>query len=554
MLCLFVRLLKGVISMLTVSTALKLEQFKGAKLVAGHRGAQNVINWVHIVGVPDAAQWLNGGELVLTTAINIPEGEEAQRAYLRALGEKGVSALALAVGRYLPEIPAYMREQADECGLPLIEIPYEARFVDVAKTTNEQITQENMVMVQRALSINSELTQLVLDGGDLKQLASTLADLIGHSISIENERFEALASANISPVDEARRYTLLEGRTNPHLVQALHDRGILQQIQETRRPVFIPRIPEVGLEMERILAPIVVHGDIYGYAWVIADKRPLSALDQMALESAATIAALMMLYQEAVQSAEASLKGSLLAQLIDGTGGRDAVLMDQSMRFGVDLNQPFYLLVLEMSSRKSSELLQMYRRVHRLVTVYEWALVAGQFAGQIVLLAQADNAIESISERIHNHANGQALRIGVSGEHHSASQVALAYQQAIEALFIYQRLGMKDRTAYFDQLGYLHALYYAGAESLKHNALAPRVRKLLDEQQADLFHTLEVYLDCGSNGVQTAKRLHIHRSTLNYRLERIRELCACDLSDPQTCTNLQITLKLLRLFALNITG
>lgn len=537
--------------MLTVASALQLDQFKGAKLVAGQQGQHNVINWVHIVGVPDAAQWLNGGELVLTTAINIPEGEAEQCAYLRALAEKGVSALALAVGRYLPEIPAYMREEADKSGLPLIEIPYEARFVDVAKTTNEQITQENMVMVQRALSINSELTQLVLDGGDLKQLASTLADLIGHSISIENERFEALASANISPVDEARRYTLLEGRTNPHLVQALHDRGIIQQLQDTRRPVFIPRIPEVGLEMERILAPIVVHGDIYGYAWVIADKRPLSALDQMALESAATIAALMMLYQEAVHSAEASLKGSLLAQLIDGTGRRDAVLMDQSMRFGVDLNQPFYLLVLEMPSRKSSELLQMYRRVHRLVMVYEWALVAGQFAGQIVLLAQADNPIETISERIHNHANGQSLRIGISGEHQSANRVALAYQQAIETLFIHRRLGMKDHTAYFDNLGYLHALYHAGAESIKHNALAPKLRKLLDEHQADLFHTLEAYLDSGSNGVQTAKRLHIHRSTLNYRLERIREITGCDLSDPQTGMNLQITLKLLRLFALD---
>ena len=47
------------------------------------------------------------------------------------------------------------------------------------------------------------------------------------------------------------------------------------------------------------------------------------------------------------------------------------------------------------------------------------------------------------------------------------------------------------------------------------------LRKLLDEQQADLFHTLETYLDEGGNGVQTAETLHIHRSTLNYRLARI---------------------------------
>jgi DNA-binding PucR family transcriptional regulator len=74
------------------------------------------------------------------------------------------------------------------------------------------------------------------------------------------------------------------------------------------------------------------------------------------------------------------------------------------------------------------------------------------------------------------------------------------------------------------------------------------VRKLLREQQADLFHTLETFVDAGGNGVATAERLLIHRSTLNYRLARIAEICGCNLGDPATRTNLQVALKLLRLF------
>ena len=131
-------------------------------------------------------------------------------------------------------------------------------------------------MLERALTIHRVLTQLVLDGGDLKQLAVTLAGLVGQSISIENERFEALASHNIADVDEARRYTLSEGRTDPRLVNALEERGILGQIRRTLRPVHIPQMADVGLEMERILAPIVVHSNIYGYVWIIADDRPIS--------------------------------------------------------------------------------------------------------------------------------------------------------------------------------------------------------------------------------------------------------------------------------------
>ncbi|MBZ0170999.1 MAG: helix-turn-helix domain-containing protein, partial [Phycisphaerales bacterium] len=116
------------------------------------------------------------------------------------------------------------------------------------------------------------------------------------------------------------------------------------------------------------------------------------------------------------------------------------------------------------------------------------------------------------------------------------------------ALAIAQRLEDASSTVYFERLGYLHVLYRAGAGALAANPYAPALRRLAEEQQTDLFHTLEVYLDAGGNGVQTAELLCIHRSTLNYRLTRIEEICAARLNDPAVRTNLQIALKLLRLF------
>ena len=62
----------------------------------------------------------------------------------------------------------------------------------------------------------------------------------------------------------------------------------------------------------------------------------------------------------------------------------------------------------------------------------------------------------------------------------------------------------KTHALYFELHGALqHTLYHAGAESLISNPHVPGLRKLLDEQQADLFNTLEAYLDQGGNGVGT---------------------------------------------------
>ncbi|MBI5666785.1 MAG: PucR family transcriptional regulator ligand-binding domain-containing protein [Chloroflexi bacterium] len=532
--------------MLTVADALRLEQFAEARVVAGRDGLHKRVAWVHIASGPDAPHWLNGGELVLTTVRNLPPEPADQCRYIEEMADKGVAALAVSVGRFLEVTPDFLREVADRRQFPLIEIPFQARFVDIAKATNEHIAEETMALVKRAFDIQQKLTQLVLEGGDLNDLADRLAELIGQSISIENERFEILASHNVAEVDEARRFTVSEGHTDPRLVEALETRGILAQLRATLRPVHIPPMPDVGLELERFLAPIVVHGDVYGYVWIIPHGQPLTDIDRMAIDSGATIAALMLLYQESLQSAEASLKGGLLSQLIQGESGREVVLTDQALRYGVDLRRPFVMLLVEQADG-SSRIHQVYRRVNRLASLHRWSAVVGQFAGQVVILAQADETVPTIADQIQTEFQ-TPLRIGVSGTSRGAGTVSAAYQQCREVLLITGRLGNPQPVVYFDHLGYLHALYRAGADALATNPYAPPVRRLLAEGQTDLFTTLEAYLDAGGNGVQTAETLHIHRSTLNYRLERIREICGFDLSDPIERTNLQVALKLLRLF------
>lgn len=537
-------------AMLTVADALQLGEFQGVQVVAGAAGLNQPVAWVHVVGVPDAANWVNGGELVLTTGINLPTDPAEQRRYTQALADKGIAALALAVGRYLDHAPDPIRAVAERNNLPLLEVPYQIRFVDLARVVNQRIAQENMALTERTLTIHRVLTQLVLDGGDLSDLAERLAGLVGQSISIESDSFEALASANIAAFDEARRYTLANGRTNPALIDTLEQNGYLEQIRETLRPVFIPQLPAVGLEMERLLAPVVVHGGIYGYMWIIADDRPLNELDHIAIETGATIAAVMLLHQEAALVAEASLKGGLLSQLIRRENGRESILTDQALRYQLDLNQTFVVLALDALARTSQKMMQHYRRANRLAAARSWRAVVGQFAGRVVIIAQVDDQLEAMTAALAD-THDETVRIAISAPQIGTENVAVAHEQCLDALQIMQRLDPARRIIAFADLGYLYPLFRAGAASLEYNPYVPGLRKLVHEQQADLFHTLEVYLDAGGNAVQTAKQLTIHRSTLNYRIDRIEEVLHLphnDLSNPQTRINLQMALKLMRLF------
>ena len=531
--------------MLSLEDALKHDVLADATLVAGHAGVNKAIVWVHIMGVPDAARWLKGGEFVLTTGINMPPEPDDQEHYLLDIIHKDVTALAIAVGSYIPKIPENLRRIADAHDFPLVAVPYQAFFIDIARELNSHIARRD---VKRALDIHQALTQLVLDGGGIYDLAQTLARLVHQSISIENDRFEAFASVNIAAIDEARRYTQRYGRTDSRLVQALEERGYLPHIRHTLRPVNLPKMPDVGLEMERILAPIVVHGDIYGFVWIIADDRPLTELEQMAVQSGATIAALMLLRQEAIQREASSQRGDLLASLMRADViTRKDLLTDRVLRFGVDLREPYCLVLLEGVAYSLS---RQNKHIDHLIETQRWAIVAGQFAGQLVLIVQNNVDLKALDKHLRKtlDTESSSMRIGISAYHKGATTVAQAHDECREGLLIAQRLNYQQKTVYFDQLGYLHTLYRAGADTLKSSPYAEKLHRLNAYQQADLFRTLEIYLDSGGNGVAAAEMLHIHRSTLNYRLTRISEVLDADLSDPHVRTNLQMVLKLIRLF------
>ena len=535
--------------MLTLKQALQLPIMAKARVVAGGGGLERPIRWVHNVAVPNAADWLHGGELVLTTVYNMPESPEAQCEFLRQLAARGVVAAVITIGLLVDEIPEHLRAVGDEVGLPLIELPYQIRFVDIAKVINERIAEDNLDTISRALSIQQRLSRLVLEGGGFAELARMLADQVSHSISIENEQFEAIANHNIAEVDSARRYTIEHGRTNPQLIEALAGE-YLPRIRETLRPVQLPVMPELGLEMERLLAPIVVQGEIYGYMWIIADLHALTPIDMMAIEIGATVAATLMLYQESLQSAEASLKGSMMARLIRGEGGSETILRDQSLRYGLDLRSPWRMLLVDISDGLPSSSSRAYRAINRALSAANQPAVAAQFAGQVVILAQAEAAIgqlaQSLLEQLETDQAG--IFIAISRGFAGMDQVGAAHQQCNEVLEIGQRVQRNRRVFRFEDLGYIHTLYHAGAAGLQQNEYAPILRRLLGERQRELFNTLETYLDAGGNSVQTADSLHIHRSTLNYRLARIREICQVDLSRADTRLNLQVALKLMRLF------
>ena len=71
-----------------------------------------------------------------------------------------------------------------------------------------------------------------------------------------------------------------------------------------------------------------------------------------------------------------------------------------------------------------------------------------------------------------------------------------------------------------------------------------RLNKYDQRTGNELYHTLEVYLQCFHNNKETANILCIHRNSLAYRMEKIIEIGKADLNDPMTEFLLRMSFKL----------
>ena len=115
------------------------------------------------------------------------------------------------------------------------------------------------------------------------------------------------------------------------------------------------------------------------------------------------------------------------------------------------------------------------------------------------------------------------------------AQLRQAEKEARQALEIAEAMGMADTDVDLKSLG-IYSLLTSMAPS-QTEAFALRhlgaVRDYDRRHGSQLEMTIVAYVDTGGSILSTARKLHIHASTLKYRLKRVGELTGMSLSNPE---------------------
>ena len=140
------------------------------------------------------------------------------------------------------------------------------------------------------------------------------------------------------------------------------------------------------------------------------------------------------------------------------------------------------------------------------------------------------------------------MLLGIGSQVPTVLDARRSHQHAQGAVEVCRTVRSFAPVAAWEDLGIYGVFQQLPLDTLAEVAIPPGLQALLDaESDQWLVGTLETYLDAAGNVQESAKRLHIHRATLYYRLSRIEELTGLSLADGQDRLALHLGLKLGRL-------
>ncbi|MDQ3105320.1 MAG: helix-turn-helix domain-containing protein, partial [Actinomycetota bacterium] len=339
------------------------------------------------------------------------------------------------------------------------------------------------------------------------------------------------------PVAVEDRYGNLRAWAGPHRPDPYPKDPVARREQMLRRVIREHRPVREG---GRLLAVAQPRGDVLGVLVLVDPAGSAGEQELVALEHGATVLSMELARLRSLADTELRVRRELVDELLGGTDEDGALARAQAL--GYDLERPHRVAVVDGRARARDDdaFFHAVRRAARDSGVGSLMVARG---GAVVVLSDTDGSWEVFRQAVLSGLGGGRCRVGVGGRCERPQDFPRSYREASFALRLQERSNGSDQVTSFDDLGVYGIL--SGMDDI--TGVERFVRSWLGDllaydarKHSDLVATLTSYLECGGNYDATAGALAVHRSTLKYRLQRIREISGHDLSEADARFNLQL--------------
>jgi DNA-binding PucR family transcriptional regulator len=395
---------------------------------------------------------------------------------------------------------------------------------------------------------------------DLQEITEALSARLKRSVTVDGAELNVIAYTVFEDqVDRMRTDAILRKATPAASAAWLMSQGI----SKATSPIRLPAHESLG-QLPRVCSPIRKRGVLLGYLWLIDPDESLTDDDLDVVDAAASSAADVMFHDAHARNERRrrliELARSLLGESDEERAEARTALATMDAFSLTDCASVMILSVehdedpavgddlLDGALERASRMLPDHRSL--------WFAEGGtgSFVSSHSERGQLTHDVKRISATLSEEAvlafGGRAVvALGVGEPVTTELDLPDSARQARLAAFVARALHGGGVLAYAD-LGPYRALAPLTTHPHQLELLDPRLEELLKPEHLQLLQTLEVYLDAAGDAAAAAENLHVHRTTLYYRLGRIQEVTGADLADGSHRLALHMGVKLARLWGL----
>jgi purine catabolism regulator len=498
-----------------------------ARLLAGAQGLDRLVQRLNVMELPDILPWVKPDELWLTTGYPLLHAPDGLPDLVHELNSRHLAGLAIKIGPYVNEIPAEMLAEADRLGFPIIQLPADLSFDDVINQVLTGILNRQAALLARSEEVHRALLQIVLGGGGLQELAWEVSQQLEAGITVR----EAASASGITSVPRQSEPSRLEP----------------------------------GLEGANVLAvDIVAGGTVHGSIEARRFGAEFVEEDRHILERAATVAALVVTRELAVNAVESKYQADFLRDVMDGRAGDARHLLSRAKMVGWDLTRPLVVVVARFDDLSALDELEQRSLQDRLNVLWCRAATeqdptgatAGFMRHAVAFLGDEPGRTALKAARGAHDAFKRSMQgikrpwtVGVSRVVHQVEDLPVAHMQAMRAAFVGAQVHGHGSITEFDELGIFRLLSLIPDAAELHAFVSETLGDLAQATPdcVELRETLAVLLEANMNAAEAARRLHFHYNTMRYRIDKLERLLGPFMHDDHRRLDISLALRILEM-------
>ncbi|MDV8147265.1 PucR family transcriptional regulator [Arthrobacter sp. B10-11] len=555
----------------TLRTILGLPVLRAAspQILGGAAGLDAPVRWVHVSELLDISSLLSGGELVLTTGLELEKEPDATASFIRSLEESSAAGLIVELVGERGRSLAALQAAAKSCTLPVTVVQRRVRFVEVTEVVHRMIVAEQLERVERARDVHEAFTVLSLESAGTERVVEQAAGMIGAPVVLEDLSHLVLAYS-------------AQGLATTEL---LHDWE-----RRSRTTPSSGRTVRTGPE-NWLQVPVGVREQLWGRLVlpVTPDDEETAA---MVLERAAQTLAINRLAERDRRELGQQAQAGLLNALRHPRGLSEAEALARAGALGLKRSPLYVPIVYRMGAsapaaatsdaapsrdplagqQEERALLELLSKVVK--STAGSALTASIQSGSVGMILALpakqleDATLQRLADALAVQAGGGGTQAADDGGARRRGAAAPAWTIGVGRL----RTSLLEAAAGIDEAAHVAETaatlrgtkpFYRAADVRLRGLLAllrndPRVQQFVESELASLLQAeargsaghldlLGQYLESGGNKAALARSGYLSRPTLYARLARLEELLAVDLDDAESRTSLHVALLLHRL-------